>query len=415
MSPVGKPPRPGRKEAPPPRSRPAEERPSAEPSAPKRSEAPRKGGGGAPYGKGGGKRGKGGKGGGRGPPRDFDAVAETMPPEPLPILAPKERRMRVFRSARTDEAYGKAPEDRTVEELMRFGVIILDKTQGPTSHQVVAWVRDALGIEKIGHGGTLDPKVSGVLPTLLGEATKVVKPLQGVGKEYVAVMRLHGDAPEEKIRAEARRFIGKVRQVPPVRSAVARRQRVRRIYDLEVLQIDDRDVLLRVTCEGGTYIRNLCVDLGKAIGVRGHMAELRRTRTGLFHEEEAVSLHDLIDALQFWREDNDQAPIRSCILPYERAIAHLPRVVVRDSAVDAVCHGAELAAPGIVAMEEGIQKGDGVALYTLKGEALALGDAAMATGDAERAESGIVIKPTRVLLPAGTYPSVWKGRMAVGV
>lgn len=374
--------------------------------------APPRGGGGARRGPPPGKGKKGRARGPRGPRQEFDPVVRTMDPEPLPALQKEARRMRVFREVQTDPAYGKRPEARTVEELLRFGVVVLDKPVGPTSHQVVAWLRDELGVDKVGHGGTLDPKVSGVLPTTIGDATKTAKSLLTAGKEYVAVMRLHGDAPEDKIRDEARRFIGVVRQVPPVRSAVARRQRERRIYDLEVLDIDGRDVLLRIACEAGTYIRNLCVDLGKAIGVRGHMAELRRIRTGTLGEDELVTLHDVKDALHFWREDGDERFIRRCVRPFERVLAHLPRIIMRDSAVAAVCHGADLAAPGVVAMEEGIQPKQPVVLYSGKGEAVALGRATMTTEAAETAKTGIVVGLERVLMPSDVYPATWKGRKA---
>lgn len=365
----------------------------------------------------GGKGGKGGKGRGgpggpggkrRGPPRDVDPVLETMAPTTIPALRARERRMHVVSNLPSDPRFGKDPETRTIEERLRLGVIILDKPRGPTSHQVVAWLRDILDVKRVGHGGTLDPKVSGVLPTTLGEGTKAVSALLTSGKEYVAVMRLHGDADEATIRDTARRFIGKVRQVPPVRSAVARRPRTRRIYDLEVLQVDGRDVLFRVQSEAGTYIRNLCVDLGKAIGTRGHMSELRRTRTGLLGEDEAVTLTDVKDAVHAWRDDGDDAPLRAMVHPIERILAHLPQIRLRDSAVDAVCHGAELAAPGLAAVEEGIQKGDLVALVTGKGEAVGLATASMASDDMVSAQTGVVAVAERVLMRPGTYPSTWK-------
>lgn len=333
-----------------------------------------------------------------------------MEPDVLPALRKENRRLHVVTSVDSDPAYGKRPGDRTIEELLRFGVVFLDKPQGPTSHQAVAWLRDLLGVAKVGHGGTLDPKVSGVLPTTIGDATKTAKSLLTAGKEYIAVLRLHGDADEETIRREARRFIGVVTQVPPLRSAVARRARKRRIYDLEILDIEGRDVLLRVASEAGTYIRNLCVDLGKAIGTRGHMAELRRSRTGTIPESECVSLTDVRDAWHFWKEDGDEVPLRACLRPFEEVLAYLPRIIVRDSAVGAITHGAALAVPGVAAIEHGIVAGDQVVLYTGKGEAVALATARMSSSEATTATTGVLAELVRVLMPTGVYPDQWKGR-----
>lgn len=331
-----------------------------------------------------------------------------MDPVPMPAVARAERRMHIVSNIPSDPRFGKAPDQRTPEERLRLGVILLDKPRGPTSHQVVAWLRDALGIKRVGHGGTLDPKVSGMLPTTLGDGTKAVQALLTAGKEYVAVMRLHGDADEETIRSTCARFVGKVRQVPPVRSAVARRQRTRRIYNLEVLAIDGRDVLIRAQCEAGTYIRNLCVDIGREIGTRGHMAELRRTRTGLFDEKEAVNMQDVVDAMHFWKDNGDASWLEAIVHPIERVLAHLPQIRIRDSAVGALCHGADLAVPGLAAVEDGIRKGDQVAIMSGKGEAVALATAQMSTEEMTSETNGTCATLERVLMTAGTYPAAWK-------
>ncbi|HET6399254.1 MAG TPA: RNA-guided pseudouridylation complex pseudouridine synthase subunit Cbf5, partial [Candidatus Thermoplasmatota archaeon] len=299
-------------------------------------------------------------------------------------------------------------------ELLAAGVVPLDKPAGPTSHQVAAWLRLALQVEDVGHGGTLDPQVTGALPVTVNHATKVVSALLEAGKEYVAVLRLHEDRDEKAIRDAASRFIGKIQQTPPVRSAVARRPRIRRVYYLDVLEVDGRDVLFRVGCQAGTYIRNLCVDIAKALGTRGHMEELRRTRTGLFSEKDLVTLHDCLDARIFLQEDGDERPLRACVRPVEEVTAHLSAIVLRDSAVDAVCHGAPLAAIGIAQLDAGIEANETVQLLTLKGELVAVGTAQMTSHQAMEAESGIAAVPTRVVMRKGTYPRTWKRRDAAG-
>lgn len=338
------------------------------------------------------------------------AVAGVKRSGVLPAERPRKRLVRI--QADTDPKYGKRPQDRTVPELLAAGVVPLDKPAGPTSHQVAAWLRNALGIEDVGHGGTLDPKVTGALPVTINGAVKSVAALLSAGKEYVAVLRLHEDRDEGAVKAAASTFVGKITQTPPVRSAVARRPRIRRIYYLDVLEVLGRDVLFRVGCQAGTYVRNLCVDLAKTMGTKGHMQELRRTRTGLFTEADLVTLHDCVDARAFWEQDKDEAAIRRIVKPVEAVTAHLNAIVLRDSAVDAVCHGAPLACIGVAQLDAGIEVGEQIGLYTLKGELVALGEAKMTSHQVMEADKGIAAIATRVVLRKGTYPKTWKKREA---
>ena len=286
--------------------------------------------------------------------------------------------------------------ERSVEELLNFGVVIIDKPKGPTSHQVSAWVRDILHIKKTGHAGTLDPKVTGVLPVALGRATKLINLLHLVPKEYVGVMRLHKDFDENKLREVMKEFEGEIYQVPPLRSAVARRLRKRKIYSLEILDILERDVLFRAKVESGTYIRTLCNDIGEAMCIGAHMEDLRRTATGHFREEDAHTLQDLLDAYIFWKEEGEEKYIRRVIKPAEDIVSFLPRIIVKDSAVDALAHGAPLYKPGVVDMDE-VNKGDYVALYTSVGELISVSIAIL--------ENDIIAKPFRVVIEPGRHSS----------
>ncbi len=310
--------------------------------------------------------------------------------------------------AETNPKWGFPPDKRPIEMHMQFGVINLDKPPGPTSHEVVAWVKRLLNLQKAGHGGTLDPKVTGVLPVALERATRVVQALLPAGKEYVALMHLHGDVPEDKIRAVMKEFEGEIIQRPPLRSAVKRRLRTRKVYYIEILEIDGKDVLFRVGVEAGTYIRSLIHHIGLALGVGAHMAELRRTRSGPFKEDETlVTLHDLIDAYHFWKEDGIEEYFRKAIQPMEKAVEHLPKVWIRDSAVAAVTHGADLAVPGIVKLHKGIKPGDLVAIMTLKDELVALGKAKMTTQEMLTKTRGIAVDVEKVFMPREWYPKMW--------
>lgn len=326
----------------------------------------------------------------------------------LPSCRKRQRLIRAF--GKTNPLYGKKPEDRSVEELLEMGMINLDKPSGPTSHQVVSWVRDILSAKNVGHGGTLDPRVTGVLPVAINRGTKLLKVLLTAGKEYVGIMRLHREVSEDTLKAVFKKFVGEIYQVPPVKSAVKRVRRKRRIYYLDIIEIEGRDVLFRVGCEAGTYIRRLCVDIGKKLGVGAHMQELRRTKVGTLSEEESVTLHDLKDAYELWREDGYEEEIRRCIKPIERMLDHLPKIVVRDSAVDALCHGASLTLPGVLEVDSDIKKGDTVAVMTLKGEAIMIGKANMSTEEMLIHDTGVCVIPERVVMKRGTYPSMWKKR-----
>ncbi len=307
-----------------------------------------------------------------------------------------------------DSKHGKRPEERTIEERIRLGVAVVDKPAGPTSHQVSAWVRDMFGVPKAGHSGTLDPRVTGVLPVGLAHATRALEAVLAGDKEYVGVMQLHQDVEERRIRSMIARFVGEIYQTPPVRAAVKREQRTRHVYDLEPLEIDGRNVLFRVRCESGTYIRTLCVDIGDALGVGANMVDLRRTRTATFAEAEAHPLNDFRDALTFWKDDGNSEPVRALLRPVESLLAHLPTIVIKDTAVDALCHGANLAVPGVAKLSPHIRRGDSVGVYTGKGEAVALAKALMTTDEIVIAKSGVSADTQRVLMDPGTYPKLWK-------
>jgi len=224
-------------------------------------------------------------------------------------------------------------------------------------------------------------------------------------------MKLHSDVPEERVREVLAEFQGKIYQRPPVRASVKRRVRVRKVYYLDVLEIEDRNVLFRIGCQAGTYIRKVCHDVGEVLGCGAHMQELRRTRSGPFTEDEdLVTLHDVVYLHSKWQETGDLEYLRRFILPMEKALEVTPKIYVRDSAVDALCHGAHLTAPGVVSLEAGITEGTMVALFTLKGEAISLATATASTKEILEMNRGIVARNNRVLMPRGTYPRMWRSK-----
>lgn len=184
---------------------------------------------------------------------------------------------------------GFTPLRRPIREHMMYGCLNLDKPANPSSHEVVAWIKRILRVEKTGHSGTLDPKVTGNLIVCIERATRLVKAQQGAGKEYVCVARLHGkvEGGAARVSRALQQLTGALFQRPPLISAVKRQLRIRTIYESKLIEYDDERHLavFWVSCEAGTYIRTLCVHLGLLLGVGGHMQELRRVRSGIMGEK----------------------------------------------------------------------------------------------------------------------------------
>ncbi len=309
--------------------------------------------------------------------------------------------------ATSDPTHGHSPGSRPIKVHMDYGIVVLDKPSGPSSHQVAAWARDATGAEKAGHAGTLDPKVTGMLVIALDSATRALDLVREAGKEYVAELVLHRDVDRRRLQAVLDRFVGDVIQMPPKRSAVRRALRTRKVYSIDLLETRGRNALLRVHCEAGTYIRSLCHDIGMALGTGAHMGDLRRTRLGPFTEEDLVTLQDLRDAAEWHAQDGSEDELRRIVRPMEDLLAGIPAVTIRDSAVDAVCHGAPLAVAGILEVDATLARGRHAVLLTGKGEAVALGHALMTAEEMVEAREGIAVQPARVFMREGTYPRTW--------
>lgn len=246
--------------------------------------------------------------------------------------------------------------------------------------------------------------MTGVLPIALGKGTRVVQTLLPSGKEYVCLMYLHDAVKPAEILRAVEKFTGKIKQLPPRRSAIKRQLRSREIYYLDILEIQGQHVLFRIGCEAGTYIRKICSDFGKYLKVNAHMAQLVRTKAGPFNDGSWISLHDLKDAYAVWKEDGNDKIIRKCILPFEFAVSHLPKVWVFDNAVDSLCHGASLSVPGVSKVNSDIKKGDLIAVFTLKDELVCLSNALMSSEDIVKSEKGLAFKTSKVFMEPNVYP-----------
>ena len=312
----------------------------------------------------------------------------------------------------TDPEHGWSPHDRPVESMLEYGLIALDKPRGPTSHEVVAWVRKMVGKGKAGHSGTLDPPVSGVLPIGLGQATKALSLLLLFPKEYRGVMRLHSSVPRKQFESVVGEFVGEIFQRPPQRSSVRREMRIRTIHEFELVESEGNLHMFRCLCQSGTYIRKLIYDMGEVLGVGGTMTELRRTKVGPLTEEGGLmTLLQLNDAM-FKHNLGEDSALRTLIKPVECILDPIGKVVIRDSAVDAICHGARLGVPGVLRVSEGIAKGDTLGLMSGKGELVAIGKALFSTQEITTASKGLASTTERVVMKQGTYPRLWKSKVA---
>ncbi|MCJ1449111.1 MAG: centromere/microtubule-binding protein cbf5 [Stictis urceolatum] len=348
--------------------------------------------------------------------RDYAIKPETaaLPPDTSswPLLLKGYSKLLVRTSHFTPIPCGCTPLKRDLQSYISSGVINLDKPSNPSSHEVVSWLRKMLRIDKTGHSGTLDPAVTGCLIVCLSRATRLVKSQQGAGKEYVCVIRLHDKLPggEAQLARALETLTGALFQRPPLISAVKRQLRIRTIYESRLLEFDnDRHLgVFWVSCEAGTYIRTLSVHLGLLLGVGAHMQELRRVRSGAMDEQDGmVTLHDVLDAQWMFDNTRDESYLRKVIRPLESLLTTYKRMVVKDSAVNAVCYGAKLMLPGLLRYEEGIEVHEEIVLMTTKGEAIALGIAQMSTVELSTCDHGVVAKVKRCIMERDLYPRRW--------
>eukprot|EP01062_Namystynia_karyoxenos_P084175 TRINITY_DN9849_c3_g1_i1.p1 TRINITY_DN9849_c3_g1~~TRINITY_DN9849_c3_g1_i1.p1 ORF type:complete len:521 (+),score=247.40 TRINITY_DN9849_c3_g1_i1:142-1563(+) len=305
---------------------------------------------------------------------------------------------------------GATPMRRTFKEHLQYGMLNLDKPSNPSSHEVVSWIKRILEVDKTGHSGTLDPKVTGSLVICINRATRLVKSQQNAGKQYICVLRLHDEVKAKKLRGALDMLKGAIFQRPPLIAAVKRQLRIRTIYDSKLIEWDKERhlALFSVDCEAGTYIRTLCVHLGLLLGTGGHMQELRRSRTGHLSENRGlVTMHDLLDAQWMYKHHKDESYLRRVIFPCEMMLLGKKRLVLKDTAVNSICYGAKLMLPGLLRFEDDIECGEEVVMMTTKGECIALGIAQMTTSTIACCDHGIVATIKRVIMERDTYPRRW--------
>ena len=243
----------------------------------------------------------------------------------------------------------KISQEKPIEDLIKFSIINIDKPVEHTSFDVVARVRRIFHTKKVGHFGTLDPLVTGVLPISLNKACKLSDYFMHHDKEYIGKMQIHKEISKTKLEKEMKKFIGKIKQLPPVKSSVKRIERERTINKFKITEIESKVVSFHCDVEAGTYIRKLIHDLGEKIG-GAHMIELRRIRAGIFNEKNSVSIEEVKKAYDLWKNKKDETKLRKILIPAEIISKIYPVIQIKKTSVKSLLNGKPL-------MKEDVENG----------------------------------------------------------
>lgn len=305
------------------------------------------------------------------------------------------------------EEYGKIPENRDPEELLRKGIVLIDKPFGPTSKQVSTWVKEELDLRKAGHFGTLDPNATGVLPIGLNKSTRINEALANAEKQYVFEAVFDDEFSDHDYQEVLKNFEGTNTQIPPEKSAVKQEERERELYSAELVEAEGDRMLAKIDTESGFYVRVLIQQIADELETQGEMNELRRTMQASIDDDQLVTMQELVDAHHYYKKEGDDERLREIVKPIERGVRHLRKIVIKDSAVNAVANGADLGAQGISKYQDGISEGERIAIMTLKGELVALATAEITSEEIFDSEETAATLES-VHLDPETYPKRWK-------
>jgi H/ACA ribonucleoprotein complex subunit 4 len=264
------------------------------------------------------------------------------------------------------------------------------------------------GLERLGHGGTLDPFATGVLPLMAGKSMKLTKKILTHNKTYICVFRFASEPDSKMLKEVMSNMTGRVFNVPPEISAVKIQVRSRRIFKFEKLDFKNNQMVARVECEAGTYIRTMARDMGLLLNMKVELKELRRETSGIFTLDDCVTLQQLADAYWLWKELSQPEALLRIIHPIEKLLLDYPSVTVKDSAAAALSHGAPLLRPGIVSIDPAIDDGRDIVVNTMKGETVGIVNMIVTSDSVKDMESGEIARPSMVLLNQDLYPRRWK-------
>lgn len=276
----------------------------------------------------------------------------------------------------TDSSKGKRPSERSVKDLLNQGVVFIDKPSGPPSNEVTSWIQKELDTNKTGHFGTLDPFATGVLPIGLGRGTRISPALSNSKKQYICEVESSSEVSKHRFAKKLESFKGENKQVPPKKSAVKRRERTRQMHSQELLDKKQNSFLFKIDVESGFYVRVLVEQMEKDMDVRLELKNLRRSKQGDIRSTECSNIQSVIDEFKFWKHGKQANNLKDHLKPVESAVKHLPKIVVKDSAVSSLANGSDLYSQGVSKLTEDVSEDQTVAVLSLKGELVALATAA---------------------------------------
>ncbi len=264
------------------------------------------------------------------------------------------------------------------------GILLIDKPKEKTSPEVTQEISELTGV-KAGHCGALDPFATGILPIALGKAVKIQEYLQKKDKEYYVEIKTEKEVPEKEMKKKLESFKGKIKQIPPEKSAVKREERERQIYNINYLEKKGKKHIFTVEAQHGTYIRTLAKDLGEKLDTETELVNLRRIKSGKWNVKQSNTIEEL-------KEESTE----ELLIPLEEALYGMPKIEIKKTALDTVKHGANLKKPGIKEIKGNLDKGEPVALE-FNEKIIAIGEAQMNQEETQEKDKGIVVKTTKVI------------------
>ncbi|RME81075.1 MAG: RNA-guided pseudouridylation complex pseudouridine synthase subunit Cbf5 [Planctomycetota bacterium] len=298
-----------------------------------------------------------------------------------------------------DKSYiGTLPRDRSIPELLRTSVVCLDKPHNRTTHQTTQGVKKILGVKKVGHGGQLEPVMSGLVVVLLEDACKITRFIIQGDREYVFRLQFSREVPRERLERAFAKFTGKIKQVPPLRSKTRRVLRTKFVESIEILDARPRWAKVKVICESGTYLRKLFYDMTRLLRANVSLSHIRRTRSGNLTIQQAVTFGELSKAYQAYKNEGNEEPLRSILIPMEETIFQ-KKIYLTDASIPKICSGRPVFIDNIVAFDDEIEAEEVVAMFSLNEELVAIGKTICSGETMKTLEDGVVAYPIRVVMP----------------
>ena len=288
-----------------------------------------------------------------------------------------------------------APRDRGIKELLKYGIIVIDKPVGFNPHKLPEYIKHYLNLGKVGHAGTLDPNVSGVMIIGLSSATRTLDYFTAKHKTYIGTLYFQNEYTRDQIENIFSKYRGEITQMPPLRSAVRRVLRKRTVHSFEITKHSGKEVEFKLVCQSGTYVRSIVYDMCNEYGIVV-MKSLRRIAVGNITLDNACQLEDVKRA-HLMHNDGDESLLRKIVYPVEDMIG-LPFIKVEDDCVKSLCCGGRLNPFNVVGVDPNVKKGELVSIVSRTGLLIMIGVSSHDANDLKNILIGDVISETKAVI-----------------